>query len=110
MLSENIQIIWAFIIANSQKNLDILAEAEGEFFDTVENKLNPNMIVSKQADDYYFSSDSFVTKGVEGIAKSQYVSMDSSLSLVDNNNEDKFIIEQTKMIETLMNIVEFIFK
>jgi len=64
----------------------------------------------KQTDDFYFTNDSFQDKSEnDANNQNQFITMDSSLPLI-GNNEDDFTIEQTKMIETLMNIVEFIIK
>lgn len=110
MLSENIQMIWNYIVANSQKSIDLLGDTEAEFLESMDGKSNSNMVVSKQVDEYYFNNESFSVTQDGQNNHTRMVSLDTTMSILETVDEDEFIVEQTRMIENLMNIVEFVLK
>lgn len=109
MLAENIQFLWSYIASMSKNNTDLLGDNEFESIGL--SKMSSNVNSPQKYDDLHFSNDSIVlSNDVNMSARTQIMQMDSNLTGMETMDEDSVALEQSKMLENLMNIVEFILK
>jgi hypothetical protein len=111
MLAENIQFIWSYIASMSQNNDDLVGEIGLDNMVTGASVITNNMSPQQRNDDYFFNNESvLVSSEANSPVRPRYIPMDSTLTSMETMDEDSVELEQTKMIENLMNIVEFILK
>ena len=101
MLSQNFQFVWAFIAAKQQNTIEVLPPELEESSDF--SGITPR-VVSKQEDDYFFSAEAVQNMEERSLTnRPPLMSLDSSINF-DVLDEDAYMAEQTKLIESLMRI------
>lgn len=107
MLSQNVQFVWSYIAAKHQSNIELLPTDIEDSSNFAE--MTPR-VVSKQEDDYFFSNDAVQSIAERSLTnRPQLMSLDSTINF-EGADEDAFTVEQTKLLENLMKIVDFVLK
>lgn len=111
MMAENIQFVLSFINSKTKTNYDAIpAEEETKDYETPRAEISKNNKEQnyKQSDDYFFDHDIISPVVRNNFDSSQLVSMESNLTNIDTFDEDAFTIEQSKMLENIYKIIDFV--
>lgn len=95
----------------SKNETDLLGENEFENMTMGLSKMTSNVNSPQKSDDFNFGNDSIIFNNEMNMSsRTQIMQMDSNLTVMEAMDEDSVALEQSKMLENLMNIVEFILK